>query len=229
MIGRMTAGFVLAASLAAGSAQAAVTVYELPFIGNWGDSYSTTDTSLTFTGNGFVGMYSDEFGALLGLEWRESSRTNAQVQIGDLMGAQITSAVLSFNLLEGDNGESEVVITGYAGNGSLGFQWDAPAENFGTATGAVSLGANAIDITSLLTAALDAETDWLNLHLWGNSSLYLWTYAGYTYDVDRAGLRLTVTWDRAQQPVDVPAPATFGLALLGLAGLGLARRRRAGR
>lgn len=220
-------GAVLAAGLMGSTAQAAVAVYELPFIGDW-VGYSTSDIGRTFTGDGFVGMYRTEFGALLGLEGRDYSRTHAQVGIGDLIGASITSAVLSFDLKEGSSSDFTLHVTGYAGTGELGFQWEAPDENFGsiigTGTGA-GAGENAVDITSLLLSALAEGEAWLNLHLQGDGNAGHWTYTGSGYDLDRAQMRLTVNYDSAPLPAEVPAPGALGLMLMGLAGLGFARGR----
>lgn len=222
-------GAVLAAGLMGSTAQAAVAVYELPFIGDW-VGYSTPDIGRTFTGDGFVGMYRTEFGALLGLEGRDYSRTHAQVGIGDLIGASITSAVLSFDLKEGSSSDFTLHVTGYAGTGELGFQWEAPDENFGsilgtgTGTGA-GAGHNAVDITSLLLSALAEGEAWLNLHLQGDGNAAHWTYTGSGYDLDRAQMRLTVNYDSAPLPAEVPAPGALGLMLMGLAGLGFARGR----
>ncbi|WP_119459074.1 hypothetical protein [Rhodospirillaceae bacterium SYSU D60014] len=217
------------ASLAIGSAaHAAVMVYELPFIGTW-DGYSTEDTSLTFSGTGYVGMYADggsEFAALFGLETSNFSRTHAQVGIGGLTGASISSAILSFDILDGDEaGQQSVQVTGYSGTGALGYQWDAPGVSYGDEIFNVAPGSNALDITGLLAASVGAGDDWFNLHLQGLiDQTYIYTYAGNSYSDDRANVRLTVTYETGQ-PSTVPAPAPLGLLLVGLAGMGILHRR----
>jgi hypothetical protein len=216
-------------SLAIGSAaHAAVVVYELPFIGTW-DGYTTDDTSLTFSNTGYVGMYADggsEFAALFGLETSNFSRTHAQVGIGGLTGASISSAILSFDILDGnETGQQSVQVTGYSGTGALGYQWDAPGVNYGDDIFNVAPGSNALDITSLLAASVGAGDDWFNLHLQGLlDDINLWTYAGDGYSDDRANVRLTVTYEAGQSNA-VPAPAPLGLLLVGLAGVGVLRRR----
>lgn len=219
-------GALLAAGLMAGTAQAAVAVYELPFIGDWG-GYATSDLGLSFTGDGFVGMYRTQFGALLGLEGTDYSRTHAQVEIGDLIGASVTSAILSFDLKAGSSRDFTFQVTGYAGTGELGFQWDAPDENFGSVTGTGTPGANDVDITSLLSSALAGGEAWLNLHLQGDNNAAHWTYAGGGYDPDWARMRLTVSYEAGAQPSEVPVPGALGFMVVGLAALGLVRRRSA--
>ncbi len=226
---------ILAATVAAfcsGSmAQAAMVTYQLPFIGTW-DGYTTNDTSLTFSGDGYVGMYDavqndeDKFAALFGLEQTNYSRTNIQVGIGGLAGQTITSAVLSFVLRDG-GGSQDVLVTGYEGDGALGYQWNTPALKYGDVTYTASSGDNAFDVTALLGAAVADGADWFNLHLQGLlDGTYLWTYAGDLYPVDNALLRLTVTYDDGDPGTEVPLPASVTLLLAGMGGLAWVRRRR---
>jgi hypothetical protein len=228
---RLLVGCLLSFFFAA-SSHAATTTYSLPFIGTWG-GYTSTDLTQTFVGDGFIGMYEsaknseDQFASLFGIEETDYSRTNLQVNIAALLGRSVTSAVLSFELNVGGSGQT-ALVTGYGGNGALGYQWAAPAVNYGSVSDATADGANQIDVTALVAAAAASGNPWMNLHLQGTvDSVYAYTYAGDGYPVDSANVQLTVVYGDAV-PVPVPGLGVVGLALLsvGVVGVGMRRQRR---
>jgi MYXO-CTERM domain-containing protein len=142
----------------------------------------------------------------------------------------INSATLSFQLLDGYPGTQGGQITAFGGDGSLEYQYNAPAQNYGTQTVTMASGLNSIDVTSLLqVAALEGE-DWFNLLLQGNDT-YQWTYTftGSGYSNDRAQLRLAVDAAVAVSQTPLPAAAPMLASALGLGGLIGWRRRRAHR
>lgn len=221
--------FALTLALASNCAAGQI-VYTITDIGTF-DTYTSTDTSQTFAGTGFEGMYNVAEGApawahLLGLENTDFSRTILQVDISGLAGMTITGATLSFQLLDGYADNHGIEATSYTADGNLTYSWDAP-NDLGSVDGTVNRGANSLDVTSLLAAQVSGGADWLGLLLQGTDSQYAWTYtyAGYGYNADRADMRLTVDYTEGGA---VPEPGTCALAagaLLALAGW--LRRRKA--
>lgn len=224
----MTLARILFAPVAAlalsATANAATLTVALPDIGTFTD-YTTLDLGQTYTGNGFVGLYNSfEFAHLFGLEGAYS-RTLAQANIGAVAGQTITSATFSFQLLESYDTSSTVTIAGYAGTGAIGYQFDAPAATFSTATsGVLVAGLNEIDVTSIVANAAAAGTEWLNLHFAAsNSGNWTYTYPGFGYDFDRAQARLTINYS-AQSAVPEPAAWTLMIGGFGLVGAAMRRR-----
>jgi len=209
--------FAVCALLLATQASAAVVTFQLKDIGTFSD-FATSDTSLIFTGNGFAGMYVDQWVHILGLEKSDESRTAMQVGIGYLLGKDIYSARLSFDLTEGEPGVQTSVLTGFKGNGQLAFQWNAPNANYGSVSAPTETeGVNSCDVTALLEASVQAGDTWFGMHLRG-SELYQWTE---TDDIDSlANMVLTVEYGA------LPEPASLALVGLGLGMLAMAACRR---
>jgi hypothetical protein len=213
----------LVAGLMAFQVNAAVVTYDLFDIGTFTD-YTNLDTSATYSGDGFLGMYDYAWAHLFGVEDSAYSRTVAQVNIAGLAGKTVTGATLGFSLLDGSAGSQNVTFTGFnGGSGNLAYNWDAPSTNFGSVVASVNGGANLIDIKALLEESVGAGDTWFGLHLQG-SSLYQWTYTGPGYSVDRALAFITVEFEDGQN--NVPEPASLALVGLAAVGLGLMRRRK---
>ncbi|MEG0041620.1 MAG: PEP-CTERM sorting domain-containing protein, partial [Massilia sp.] len=103
----------------------------------------------------------------------------------------------------------------------LAFNFNAPGTNYGSVNATVSGGANALDITDLLTASVAANDGWLGLHFQG-SDLYQWTYTKDGFGSNRANLQLTVDF---ADTTDVPEPASLGMLAIGALALAAARRK----
>jgi hypothetical protein len=207
----------------AGHARAGVITYQLTDLGTFA-GYSVADTGQTYSGTGFVGMYSNEFAHLFGLEQNNFSKTAMEVDISALSGMTVTSAVLSFDILDGVFATENVTLTSFGANGSLGHFWTPPS-NLGSGTYAVTGHAsNALDVTSFLQGRVAANASWLGLHLEGsNQNEWTYTWSGVNRNADSANVRLTVTYS---DPA-APEPASLTLLTLGALGAsGYAWRRR---
>jgi hypothetical protein len=213
-----------AAVLALMAGPAGATTYVLPDIGTFPD-YTDSNTSDTFSGNGFVGEYNTvangvpAYAHLLGVEATDYSRTIVQVDLSGL--TPVSNATLSFLLLDGGSGPHGVAVTGWGGTGALSYTWDPPGANYGGDNLTAIQGANSVDVTNLVNAAIASGDPWLDLELQGtDSNDFMWTYtwAGDGFGPDRADMRLDVT--------EASEPASLALLGVGLAGLGLARRRK---
>jgi hypothetical protein len=205
---------------------------DLPDIGDF--AMVDSNTSHTFTGNGFLGIYPNmpndlgptgpAFVNRFGLESYNGifSETELQASLAGLSGATITSASLNFSLNDGTSGNESVKVTSFTTTGTLGFNTSAP-DNLGSVTAAgISGGANSIDITALVTAAVLANQNWLGLYLTpeGPGASYLWTDTWF--NADAAGLKIVINYTSGTStPVSVPE--TFPTVLLLGIGLGLLR------
>ena len=215
------AAVAVIASLAAASANADTLTLALPDIGTF-EGYTADNVGQTYSGNGFVGVYSfNQFGHLFGLEG-DFSRTIAEADVSALSGLNISSATFSFDLFEAGATGSTTTVSGYAGTGALGYLFDAPAADFGTASTVLVAGTNTFDVTGIVAAAAAAGQGNLNL-FFQNSQGGDWTYTypGFGYDLDRAHARLTVEYSAG-----VPEPASWALMLTGFLGAGAALRSR---
>lgn len=225
---------LLFTGLATGVAtQASTVTYTLPDLLT-SASYAQANTGQTFSGTGFVGMFSDwwtppngEFGHLLGLEGN-FSRTVMQVNISALKGSHIRSATLGLDLLKQQipiSSLSTITVTGFATGGALGYTFDAPAPVFGqTSSRQVPL-RQSFNVTTLLQSALDADEQWLGLHLENSQmSAWTWTFSGIGHNADSAKVRLMVDYVHP-----VPEPASLALVLLASLGVWAGRRSAQGR
>lgn len=211
----------IAASAMSLAARADSITYVLKDIGTF-QGYQATNVGQTYSGNGFVGLYEwGDFGHLFGVEQSNFSRTAIQADVSGLAGASVTSAFLSFDILDGESGPQNVTVSSYLGDGALGHDWNPAAEASGNYS--VAHGSNSIDVTALVSGIISAGNPWLGLHLMG-SSQYLWTYtySGYGYDDDRAKVRLTINYGASGVP---DHGATLGLIAIAFGSLALLRRR----
>ena len=192
------------------------------------DLVTDTDTSATYAGTGFTGVYENEYNRLFGIENDGGffSRTIIQVDISSLAGSTITSATLSFVLLDGDDGTKPARINSFDADGVIEFFNSTPASLGEVTFNSVKPGTNNVDVTSLVSDRVGNQ--WLGLFVEGDNAPvdYQWTYTsaddGRTRD--SALVRLTVEYENGE---DVPAPATLTLLGAGLLGFGVWRRRRA--
>jgi hypothetical protein len=236
MIKALFASAVMATALVAQLNAQTVTI-ALPDIGTFG-GYTDGNTSDTFTGNGFLGIYPNDgqdnggpaFAHLFGLENYGGiySETELQASLSGLAGDTITSASLNFSLNNGSGGAESVEVTSFSTAGTLGYSESAPNDLASLTANGITLGANSIDVTTLVADAVAANQSYVGLYLspdGPSSSLWTYTYSGFGYNADSASADLVINYTPAAA-VGVP-DASSTAALLGIvvSGLGLARRK----
>ncbi len=199
-------------------ARAATTIYNLPDVGTFAN-YQDFNTSDTFSGTGFVGIYPTSaegsgpaFAHLFGLENYNGvfSETEMQVNITGLANTHIVNAVLSYNLVSANDGLQTVTVTSYLANGLLSFN-QTPPSNLGTTTFNSTGIANSVNVTALLQNAVTAGQNWFGLFLTPNGpNGHQWTYT--SPNGDEAGVRLTVEYSAVPEASQVWAGAMMLLA-----------------
>jgi hypothetical protein len=142
----------------------------LPDIGTFA-SYEDYNTSDTFTGTGFLGIYPPAEGApafahLFGLEnyGYIYSETELQAPISQFLNTTIVSAYLDFSLVDGD-GTTPVTVTSFTTTGTLGYNTSAPNNLGSLVAPGITLGANSINVTTLVQNAINADQNYLGLYL----------------------------------------------------------------
>jgi|SRR5579859_2064756 len=218
--------FSMALFVAAVSARAN-NVYSIQDLGTYA-GYEDTTLSDTFAGTGFVGIYSTAgqgpsgaFGHLFGLENYNGAYSESELEVNISGLSDVSSAILSYNLLNGSAGSQSVTVTSFSANGSLGFN-QTPPSNLGTTTfTSTGLSANSVDVTTLLQNAIAANQTWFGLYLTPNGpndSQWTYTWSADNANPNSASVQLTVT--------TVPEPSTFALAIVpaALALIGIRRR-----
>jgi len=197
---KLIAGAAVATALLAG-ANAATLRIPLPDIGTF-TSYEDYNPSDTFTGTGFLGIYptfstdfgsaGPAFGHVFGLENYNGifSETELQARLAGLSGATIHSASLNFSIANGSCGNESVLVTSFSTTGTLGYNACAPNNLGSVDPSGITSGANSINITTLVSAAVGADQSYLGLFLapQGPGHNYLWTdtyaYGGTQADAD---------------------------------------------
>jgi hypothetical protein len=163
-----------------------------------------------------------------------SSETELQVNISALAGATITSATLSYTLLNGGDGltplsSQQVEVTSYTSHGTLGFNATPPSNLGTTVFTSTELSRNSVDVTSLVQGSVNGGsgyTGWLGLFLTplgpGYNPQYTYTSG---YGDNSADVQLTVNYTPATSAVPEPATVTL-LGIGAVCALGYTWRRR---
>ena len=211
----------------AGRAKAGTITYVLPDI-NSSPGYQDYNTADTFSGTGFVGIYppaegTPAFAHLFGLENYGSaySETELQADVSALHGYVVTSAILSYALLDGGSRSQTVTATSFDANGTLAYAASPPSDLGSTTFTSNGLASNGVDVTALLNARVAAGQTWFGLYLTPNGnafqSAYQWTYtsADNGGGADAADARLTVDFSRAPEPGGLTLLGVGAVALIG--------------
>ena len=224
-----TLGLCFGLILLASRAHAATITYILPDI-NTSPDYIDFNTALTFSGDGFSGMYGgaagfDAWAHLFGVEQTDFSRTIGQVDVSALAGTNITSAVFSFDLVNGSSGSQTLTFGYFSEDGTLSYNF-SPTLDGSTTFASTGQGSNAVDVTALLSAFLTGGGgNWFGFFLQGSSEFqWTYTYTGFGAGPDSANVRLTVEYQEVPEPA---ALSLFGVALA--VSCGALRRRIAAR
>jgi len=228
-IGLLALGLTAVAAL---PARASSTTYTIKDVGTFGGLQDFT-LSDTYGGTGFVGIFptnSTDLGSLgpsfvhaFGLENYNGvySETEMQVDISGLSGATVTSAILTYNLLNGTPGSQGVTATSFTTTGLLGYS-QTPPNNLGSTTfTSAGHSLNSVDVTTLLQNAVIADQNWFGLFLTpngpGHNFQYTYTTPLWSANADSADVRLTVIYA-------IPEPSSF-MCLVEMVFLGLVGAR----
>ena len=121
------------------------------------------------------------FAHLFGLENYNGifSETEMQANISALSGTTITSAILSYSLVNGVSGSQGVTVTSYSSNGVLSYNETPPSNLGSTSFTSNGLSSNSVDVTSLVQNAVSSNAAWLGLYVTpngpGDNSQWTWT------------------------------------------------------
>jgi len=171
-------------------------------------------TTMTYSGDGYVGMYPTKFNGIFGIEQSGYSRTALNVDVSALLDANILSAFLEYTIPQAST--QQVHLTAFTANGTLGHFWDSP-DNLFSQSFTSNGGVNSLDVTALLNAGLASNTGWFGLHMQGTNA-YQWLGANRVSNPDAAQVNLVVNYTTS-----VPEPSTLAIFALGM--IGLASRR----
>lgn len=191
----------------------------------------------SYYGTGYIGMHQNTTnGFWPGFIYEASStasfsRSVLQVDITQFLGADISSAELSYNILNGtlanpSSAPLELVVTSFTASGNLGHMW-SPVDNLGFKTFTLApTGVRpdrvTIDITELLVERTLAGGSWLGLHF--QNTVNPTSYTGHwTPNVsgDQVNMELSVSTATVPEPTSA---VVFGLGALCM--VGFRRRKR---
>ncbi|MBC2608053.1 hypothetical protein [Pelagicoccus albus] len=202
------------------------TVFELSSLIPSG-TVSLDQPGSVFKGDGYLQSRLNDEGYHEGVfEIDVNHSTELTVDISSLFGQEIESAFLNFDLLDESNA-ADIFVTSFTSDGFL--SWSAsPIDNLGTLTFELPASeSHSLDVTSLVAASVESESEWLGLHL-GLASYSETNMLGYTWT---SGFEAAPDPGRANVTLAVVTAVPETSTLLVLAGsaivtLALSRRRK---